>query len=488
LQAQPRSLDSSFGNNGFTVWDNNGNTDAFYDMVRSSEGKIFLSGYTANANNETPAVIQVDASGQLNNAFGNEGMVAIEPTATDGETEDMAIFRENIYIAYYAMIDDDFSGAITKYDLTGKLDTTFGEQGKKTIFYNDQSYTPRAITIDNQENVYILANRGGQFVVTKMNKNGMMDQSFGDMGAFFHKFDRGFANVEDISLQADSLILVTGQNFISSATNPEAPLVVFRLDPTGNLDETFNQNGQKTITLGEEVRLNAYKVFWSEQEEKLLIIGSYYTDNHDGLVIRLNTDGSNDDTFGNNGVVLIEEVRQPLYGGFRDLEGRYVVVGDDYIIRLTTNGEKDMSFGTNGIVSDQYNIYATEMDATGNYLVAGSSYNGNDLDGFVAKYRAEDISSSTEDYYQSLLPIQLSPNPFVDNINLFINNNENLSSALIVIQTVGGQVVYRSATQDLKPGINQIPIHNRISSLKPQNYVLSIITDRGVTSRKIAKF
>jgi hypothetical protein len=48
-----------------------------------------------------------------------------------------------------------------------------------------------------------------------MDKNGVPDQSYGDNGVFFYEFNGGFANVEDISLQADSMILVTGQHFIS---------------------------------------------------------------------------------------------------------------------------------------------------------------------------------------------------------------------------------------------------------------------------------
>jgi uncharacterized delta-60 repeat protein len=264
-------------------------------------------------------------------------------------------------------------------------------------------------------------------------------------------------------------------------------LVVFRLNTTGNLDETFNQTGLRTIEFGEGVLLNAYKVFWSEQEEKLLVIGSYYTDNHDGLVMRLNQNGSNDESFGDNGVVLIEEVRQPLYGGFRDLEGRYVVAGDDYIIRLKADGEKDSSFGTDGIISDQYNIYATEMDASGNYLVAGSSYNGNDLDGFVSKYLAEDMSSFTIDIEHQLLNIEPSPNPFLDYINVTINNKENLPSARIVIQNQVGQVMYRSSSLDLNYGMNHVLINENLSSLESQIYILSVITKNGVTSKKVIK-
>ncbi|NNF35071.1 MAG: hypothetical protein HKN68_13235 [Saprospiraceae bacterium] len=484
---QGGSLDTLFGENGFTVWDNNGNTDAFYSMTQSSDGKIFLSGYTANGNNETPAIIQLDPNGKRNNAFGNEGMVALEPTATSGETADIAIYGESIYVAYYATIDENFSGAITKYDLSGIPDSSFGETGKKTISYNAQSYTPKSIAIDDQENIYVLAIRGAGFIVMKMDKNGVADQPYGDNGVFFYEFDQGFANLEDISLLADGLILITGQHFISSSTDPEAPLVVFRLNTSGNLDETFHQTGFRSIELGEDILLSAYKIFWSEQEEKLIIIGSYYSDNHDGLVMRLNPDGSDDDSFGNSGVVLIEEIRQPLYDGFRDLEGRIVVAGDDYIIRLTATGEKDNSFGTNGIVSDQYNIYACDMDATGNYLVTGSSYNGNDLDGFVSKYLAEDMSSSTEDIDHQLLNVESTPNPFVDYINVSIYNKNDLPSARIVIQNQIGQVVYRSPSFHLNFGINHISINEKLSTLEPQTYILSVVTGKGVTSKKVIK-
>lgn len=452
-----------------------------------ADGKIFLSGYTEDGLKRNTVFIQLDANGQPNTVFGDNGRVIIDPNSTDGFAEDIIVDGDNVYVAYFSSLDDAFSGPIAKYDITGKLDTTFGESGIKNILYTSFIYYPKALTIDNQENLYILATRGGNFVVMKMDKNGIVDESFGDNGAFFYSFDGGFANIRDISLQADSSVLIAGENFISSSGNSGNNLVIFRLNTSGNLDETFNQTGLKTINFTEEISYTADKIFWSDQEEKVLIIGSQKTENFDGLVLKLNRDGSNDDSFGDNGAVIIEEVSQPLYGGFQDLEGRYVVAGDDYVIRLTATGEKDVSFGTNGIISDNYNIYAAEMDAAGNYLVAGSYYNGNDLDGFIAKYLAEDISSSTEDVHNQFLEFSLSPNPFVDNLTLSINNQKNLGTANIVLYNMMGNEVYRSSVLDLNYGANQVLIDDKLSSLEPQAYVLSIITEKGISSKKIVK-
>jgi uncharacterized delta-60 repeat protein len=485
--AQGGTPDPSFGENGLAIWDNIGKTDAFYNMALSADGKIFLGGYTEDNTKTNTVFIQLDSKGQPNTAFGDNGKVIIDPNSTDGFAEDIIVDGNNVYVAYFSSLDDVFSGPIAKYDITGKLDTTFGESGIKNIMYTSFIYYPKALTIDNQENLYILATRGGNFIVMKMDKNGVVDESFGDNGVFFHAFDAGFANVRDISLQADGSVLIVGENFISSSTNPGSNLVIFRINPTGNLDETFNQTGLKTIAYGDGKTYTGDKIFWSDQEEKVLIIGSQYTGIFDGLVLKLNRDGSNDNSFGDNGMVIIEEVSQPLYDGFKDLEGRYIVVGDDYVIRLTSTGEKDMSFGMNGIVSDNYNIYSAVMDAAGNYLVAGSYYNGNDLDGIVAKYYAENISSSTKDAYNWLSDIELTPNPFVDHINISIYNQENLASANIVLYNMMGMEVFRSSVLDLNYGVNQVLIDKNLSGLVPQTYVLSIITKQGITSQKITK-
>jgi uncharacterized delta-60 repeat protein len=486
-QSQEGTPDTSFGDNGLAIWDYNAKTDAFYSMALGADGKIFLGGYTEDNTKTNTVFIQLNANGQPNTDFGDNGKVIIDPNSTDGFAEDIIVDGDNVYVAYFSSLDDVFSGPIAKYDITGKLDTTFGESGIKNIMYTSFIYYPKALTIDNQENLYILATRGRNFVVMKMDKNGIVDESFGDNGAFYYSFDAGFANIRDISLQADGSVLIAGENFISSSGNSGNNLVIFRLNTSGNLDETFNQTGLKTINYTEGISYTADKIFWSDQEEKVLIIGSQYTGSFDGLVLKLNRDGSNDNSFGDNGMVIIEEVGQPLYDGFKDLEGRYVVAGDDYVIRLTSTGEKDMSFGMNGIVSYNYNIYAAVMDVAGNYLVAGSYYNGNDLDGIVAKYFAENISSSTEDAYSGLSDIELTPNPFVDHINISIYNQENHASAKIVLYNLLGEQVYRSSVLSLNYGANQILIDDTLSALEPQTYILSIVTEKGITSQKITK-
>ncbi len=159
----------------------------------------------------------------------------------------------------------------------------------------------------------------------------------------------------------------------------------------GSLDLGFGTNG-KVVTSVTNNDDKAYGVVL-QQDDKLLVAG-YSTSSVTGkdlTLIRYNTDGSLDASFGSGGIVTLD-----VQLGSDDIaydlalqpDGKIVVAGssdngsdqDAFVARFDTEGALDPDFGTNGIVLTDFDggqsdeIRVVKVHAlTGNIIVGGSS-------------------------------------------------------------------------------------------------------------------
>ena len=150
----------------------------------------------------------------------------------------------------------------------------------------------------------------------------------------------------------------------------------------GDLDTTFNPpNGFVIYDSGSRDYGNAVAI---QSDGKLVVVGK----SEDALVLRYNAEGSPDNSFGTNGVVI--------YGGGKydqgnamaiQSDGKIVIVGrtnvaamdvDVLVLRYNTDGSLDNTFGTNGIVTFDYNQgsvdygWAVAIQSDGKIVVVGA--------------------------------------------------------------------------------------------------------------------
>jgi len=181
-----------------------------------------------------------------------------------------------------------------------------------------------------------------------------------------------------LAVQPDGKVLVGG-NFSSYNDNAAAPNDLLRLNADGTLDNTFNPGG-----VGTDFQVYALAV---QPDGKILVGGLLTTYNGNAAVpdnvLRLNADGTLDNTFnpggsGGNGLVTTLVV-QP--------DGKILVAGSvttyngsdapDRVLRLNANGSLDTSFNSGRIGIDA-RVSALALQADGKILVGGTftSYNG----------------------------------------------------------------------------------------------------------------
>ena len=134
---------------------------------------------------------------------------------------------------------------------------------------------------------------GYDFSVVRYNTDGSLDTSFDGDGVVTTVVGSNSSFAHGITLQADGKILVSGYA-ISGSTNDYA---VVRYNADGSLDTSFDGDGIATVAVGTSADYGREVAVQSDG--KIIIVGNSNNGSDEDIgVIRLNSDGSLDTSFG----------------------------------------------------------------------------------------------------------------------------------------------------------------------------------------------
>lgn len=283
-----------------------------------------------------------------------------------------------------------FSSFTNSFAAPGTVDLSFGTNGIVTTGFNEVAEESTIFSTALQSDGKIVA--GGiaftgpdyHFALARYNTNGTLDTSFDSDGKTTTDFGTT-SEILSLKIQSDGKILAAGDVFGASTDFGLA-----RYNTDGSLDTTFGTSGKTTINFGGEESPFSIALL---SDGKILAGG---TKDGDFIIARLNSDGSLDTSFGTSGKItadlggvdaihsLVVQSDGKIVAGGR-AEGNFVVV------RYNSDGTADTSFGTNGKVStnigsDDDIIYSISLQSDGKVLAFGSYFNGNDNDFVVARY------------------------------------------------------------------------------------------------------
>ena len=203
-----------------------------------------------------------------------------------------------------------------------------------------------------------------------MAQAGTLDPKFGNGGIVFTA--NTVANAG--ALQGDGKILVAGS--ISTVQNSEQPGLL-RYNTNGTLDSGFGAGGK--VLIGGNNAGPAFAVA-VQTDGKILVAAPA---NLHLTVFRFNSNGSVDNTFGNNGATAIQPTEvflAPASGGIAlEPDGRILVATGHndggplrIVARLLANGQLDSTFGSNG-VAPTFGGDSVAVLPNGNILVGTGS-------------------------------------------------------------------------------------------------------------------
>lgn len=279
------------------------------------------------------------------------------------------------------------------YAQDGQLDLSFNSTGKVISNFGAYNASLSAVQTTSASKIIVAGSLASSssfssydFFVAQFNSDGSPDLSFGTNGKTTIDFSANYDAVSSMCIQADGKILVTGR----STSNVYYDVAVARLNANGSLDASFGTNGKVLVDVqGESDEARSIKM----QNDGKIIIGGLSSTASVGsaLAVRLNADGSLDNSFGTSGHVLCQFTGAAYFSSCLQMNdgslvfaGSCLVLGNSRIViaKLNHDGSKHASFGTNGL--------AEFVESAGQSSCADMQYNPLDQNYYLAGLGATD--------------------------------------------------------------------------------------------------
>ncbi|HEX8370637.1 MAG TPA: FG-GAP-like repeat-containing protein [Pyrinomonadaceae bacterium] len=327
INAGTVTLDTTFNGTGFRVQQVGFASATARDLAIAPDGRIVLGGYTFN-DAQSFAAMRVNVNGTLDTGFNGTGIVLTQVT--------------NFNRGNNVLVQPD-----------GKV-LLSGER-----YFGDTN---------------------NDFTVLRYNPNGTLDNSFDGNGLAAPNIN-GFSDEHcyDMALQPDGKIVMVGTTAPTTDINQNLPtdLAVMRFNADGSLDTTFSGSGILVIRFnGVSESANAVVV----QPDGKILIGGFLNNfvKNDYLLIRLESNGMFDSTFGNSGLVFtsVSGSDNSISSLALQPDGKILAGGSGYVVRYHETGTPDGAFGTNGITAAPHSVNKILLSNGGKILVGGSLNSG----------------------------------------------------------------------------------------------------------------
>jgi uncharacterized delta-60 repeat protein len=306
-------LDPTFGAGGkvITRMSQESGNDDIQTIALQSDGRIIAVGPAWRGDtNKDFGVVRYNLDGTLDDTFGTGGKVVTNISNINNEDIAFAVAIQpdgRAVVAGFAFNGSegpDF--ALARYNTDGSLDMTFGAGGKTvTPLGGDDKVL--GLVIQGDGKIVAAGHASTDFALVRYNTDGSPDRSFGKGGKVIT--DVSAANLNDnafdLALQEDGRIIACGFIF-DRTTGGDTALVRYNTD--GSLDTSFGTGGKVIINLSPiNGHDHAYQVA-IQPDNKIVAVGNVNNGStgRDFAVIRLNADGSLDTSFGKGGIVTTD--------------------------------------------------------------------------------------------------------------------------------------------------------------------------------------
>ncbi|WP_419952931.1 beta strand repeat-containing protein [Methylobacterium sp.] len=291
-----------------------------------------------------------------------------------------------------------FSGVGTGAVLTPVGASTSGDFGKSVVIQADGKIVVAGYGVGSGGSL--------EFAVVRYNTDGSLDTTFGTGGKILTPVGTANGVGNSVTVQADGKIVVAGWG---SGSGTGQDFAVVRYNTDGSLDTTFGTGGKIITPLGTGTSSDVGNSVTVQADGKIVVVGQGAgSGGTDFAVVRYNTDGSLDTTFGTGGKILtaVGTTTSNDYGNSVTVQadGKIVVAGtgagsgtanDFAVVRYNADGTLDTGFGTDGKILTPVGTgtssdigYSVTVQSDGKIVVAGRGVGSGGTDIAVVRYNA----------------------------------------------------------------------------------------------------
>lgn len=269
----------------------------------------------------------------------------------------------------------------------GLPDPRFVNSGSVTAYLQGSKTAAMDVAVDNSSNIYVSGIAGerdyndGDFVVLKLFPNGVIDSSFGINGIASVDFGDVSEYGASIAIQNDGKLVVAGTQSIQQ----HGLIAVTRLNSDGTIDASFGTEGKVLFNPVAFSYFGWIQDMLIQPDGKILMTGYVFNGaDKDMLLVRLNSDGSFDSSFGafevafpDDGTIIFNQFYETEEFGNKVLltqDSGIIVVMKSHVmpavVKLKSDGSIDSTFGENGSV--KFNMRINQFGGK----IAGDGFSG----------------------------------------------------------------------------------------------------------------
>ena len=337
---QDGTIDLTFGTNGVTIIPVGPTFDVAICVAIQDDGKIIVAGYVIGTDSNDFGLARVNSDGTIDSTFGTDGRV-ITPI---GDQQDyltaIKIQSDGKIVAVGYPQGGDvnlYDAMIVRYLSNGELDNSFGNGGIITTDFNGGADAFNDVTIQRDGKIIVAGYTNNkvslrkEIFLVRYNVDGSLDTSFDGTGmvtklvpltpgAYTSTYSYA------VAVQKDGKILVAGESF--------PKIVLLRYSSDGTLDSTFGTDGI-VITAGKDsLNQSTPNSILVQDNGQFIVTGhSYLEGTRMATAIRYNDDGSIDETFGDNGFAFANTEGGFYYGAKSTMQsdGKILISGRDLV-------------------------------------------------------------------------------------------------------------------------------------------------------------
>lgn len=439
--------DLSFGTDGNVITDLFGHDDVVYDMATQSDGKIVVTGYSIVQSHREFMVIRYLPTGIIDSTFGDNGKATVDVGVANSTARALAIQSDDkiVVAGYY---DNNFynDAAVTRFNADGSVDSTFGNAGVVKMVLSNQFDEFQDVIVQSDDNIVLTGkttqNGTEDFLLIRLQPDGSPDPFFGINGQVTTDFGGNNDCIHSLIIQPDRKIVVSGSSSIGSSY-----FVVARYLTDGTLDPSFGTLGKLQVLSGN--RLDNCYGMTLQNDTSIVMVGTHHSGSIDNyMVVRLTRNGALDNSFGLNGVVLLQASLQTdqLNDVVITKEGNILIAGSSsgvssMLLQLTSSGNPDPDFGISGF----FQIGNTGTQSALNTLIvledssvvaAGFNNNGTDFDFLLTKAVIRSTTGVEENAGYDL-GVEIFPNPVINDFIIELPESNGRPIAISIFNEEG---------------------------------------------------
>jgi uncharacterized delta-60 repeat protein len=214
------------------------------DLVVRDDGRILTGGSSYAFGNPDFFLVQYNADGTRDKAFGAAGDGTARLAARRAEEIDCLSLLADGRV--YAAGRSAGNFAVARLTSDGRLDATFGGGGFARADVGSGADFARGVAVLPDGRVVLAGEAGGDFGLARFTSDGRPDATFGKAGTLRYDLGSAADAAHDLVRQADGRLVAVGETAVSDFTDVRAAVAV-RFTADGTVDASYGDGGKAVV-------------------------------------------------------------------------------------------------------------------------------------------------------------------------------------------------------------------------------------------------